>query len=46
MTGLEPGTHFPVGQGAARRDGNLILLEPGEPGESRRYALVFRVGSV
>ena len=43
MTGLEPGTHFPVGQGAARRDGNLILLEPGE---SRRYALVFRVGSV
>ena len=46
VTGLEPGTHFPVGQGAARRDGNLILLEPGEPGESRRYALVFRVGSV
>ena len=40
VTGLEPGTHYPVGQGAARRDGQLIMLEPGE---SRRYTLVFRV---
>lgn len=42
VTGLEPGTHFPVGQGSARRDGNLILLEPGE---SRRYALFLRVSA-
>ncbi len=41
VTGLEPGTHYPVGQGAARQAGELIMLEPGE---SRSYSLVIRAG--
>ena len=41
VTGLEPGTHYPIGQGTARRAGTLIMLEPGE---SRQYTLVFRAG--
>ena len=40
VTGLEPGTHGPVGQAAARADGSLIVLEPGE---SRTYDLRFEV---
>jgi galactose mutarotase-like enzyme len=34
VTGLEPCTHPPVGQAAARKDGTLIQLAPGE---SRTY---------
>ncbi len=30
VTGLEPGTHTPMGQQAARRAGTLIHIEPGE----------------
>ncbi len=41
VTGLEPGTHYPVGQGVARQAGDLILLEPGE---SRSYELTIRAG--
>ena len=36
VMGLEPGTHPPTGQAKARREGTLILLEPGE---SRTYEL-------
>ena len=42
VTGLEPGTHHPVGQNTARRDGTLIMLEPGE---TRDYKLSIRVVS-
>ncbi len=41
VTGLEPGTHYPVGQGVARQAGDLILLEPGE---IRSYDLIIRAG--
>jgi hypothetical protein len=34
VTGIEPGTHPPIGQAKARRDGILISLEPGE---KRKY---------
>lgn len=40
VTGIEPGTHPPVGQAQARRDGSLILLEPGE---SRSYDVTLEV---
>lgn len=36
VTGLEPGTHPPVGQAKARADGTLIELMPGE---TRQYDL-------
>ncbi|PSL43117.1 uncharacterized protein DUF4432 [Chitinophaga niastensis] len=36
VTGLEPGTHPPVGQSKAREQGTLLFLEPGE---SRSYEL-------
>lgn len=36
VTGLEPATHPPMGQKAAREEGSLILLEPGE---NRHYHL-------
>ncbi len=36
VTALEPATHPPIGQAAARENGTLILLEPGE---SRVYDL-------
>ncbi len=42
VTGLEPGTNFPVGQKAAREGGQLIYLEPGE---AREYDLVMRAGN-
>ncbi len=42
VTGLEPGTNFPVGQSSARDAGNLIMLEPGE---SRIYNLAFKIAS-
>ena len=29
VTGLEPGTHPPIGQARARREGSLIMLQPG-----------------
>lgn len=40
VTGLEPGTHPPVGQAKARKDNQLIFIEPGE---SRRYDLELQV---
>ncbi|AWO00575.1 DUF4432 domain-containing protein [Chitinophaga alhagiae] len=40
VTGLEPGTHPPIGQAAARKQGTLILLQPGE---SRSYELELSV---
>ncbi|WP_143305613.1 aldose 1-epimerase family protein [Chitinophaga vietnamensis] len=40
VTGLEPGTHAPVGQARARRDGSLLFLQPGE---SRQYELLITV---
>lgn len=40
VTGLEPGTHPPIGQAKARRDGSLLFLEPGE---KREYQLRFDV---
>lgn len=40
VTALEPGTNSPVGQGAARSADSLIMLEPGE---TRKYELLFRV---
>lgn len=36
VTGLEPGTHPPLGQRYARQKGTLIRLEPGQ---SRNYAI-------
>jgi hypothetical protein len=42
VTGLEPGTHFPTGQKAARTAGELVMLEPGE---TRDYAMVIRAGA-
>lgn len=42
VTGLEPGTHFPVGQKAARAAGELVMLQPGE---TRDYELVIRAGA-
>lgn len=40
VTGLEPGTHPPIGQAKAREEGSLIFLEPGE---SRVYELEFSI---
>ncbi|HRN57410.1 MAG TPA: DUF4432 family protein, partial [Agriterribacter sp.] len=40
VTGLEPGTHPPVGQAKARTEGTLIELAPGE---TRSYDLHFEV---
>lgn len=40
VTGLEPGTHPPVGQATARKQGTLIELEPGE---TRTYDLRFEI---
>lgn len=40
VTGIEPGTHPPIGQSAARKNKTLILLEPGE---SRIQELRFNV---
>lgn len=40
VTGLEPGTHHPIGQQKAREDLTLIFLEPGE---SRKYELEVQV---
>ena len=40
VTGLEPGTHPPIGQANARKHQNLILLQPAE---SRSYDLEIEV---
>jgi galactose mutarotase-like enzyme len=40
VTALEPATHPPIGQAAARENGTLILLEPGE---TRTYDLLLEV---
>jgi hypothetical protein len=40
VTGLEPGTNRPIGQAEARRQGTLIMLEPGE---TRHYELELEV---
>jgi hypothetical protein len=40
VTGIEPGTHPPIGQAKAREEGSLILMEPGE---TRLYDLAINV---
>lgn len=40
VTALEPGTNFPVGQCQAKKDGNLIFIEPGE---TRKYYLEIKI---
>jgi len=40
VTGLEPGTNPPIGQAEARKQNQLIIIEPGE---SRNYDLEFSV---
>jgi galactose mutarotase-like enzyme len=40
VTGLEPGTHPPIGQAQARKEGTLIQLAPGE---SRSYDLTIEL---
>jgi len=40
VTALEPATNPPIGQAAARENGTLILLEPGE---SRTYEIKLKV---
>jgi hypothetical protein len=41
--GFEPSTHHVQGEPAAREDGSMTFLEPGE---ERRYETVFRVGEL
>ena len=40
VTGLEPGTHPPIGQAKARENGSLIWINPGE---SKTYEVVLEV---
>lgn len=40
VVGLEPGTHPPIGQSQARREGSLITLQPNE---RRQYGITVRV---
>lgn len=40
VTGIEPGTHPPIGQAAARKNGTLLFLEPGE---SRSYTIELEI---
>lgn len=40
VTGMEPGTHPPIGQAAARAQNTLLFLDPGE---TRRYDLTLSV---
>lgn len=40
VTGIEPGTHPPIGQAKAREQGTLIMLEPGE---TRLYELEIKL---
>lgn len=40
VTGLEPGTHPPIGQARARKENSLLLIAPGE---SRSYNLELEV---
>ena len=40
VTGIEPGTHPPIGQAKAREEGSLLFLEPGE---SRSYEIELNV---
>ncbi|MGV8092577.1 MAG: aldose 1-epimerase family protein [Mangrovibacterium sp.] len=40
VTALEPGTHPPIGQSRARREGSLIFIRPGE---TREYDLELEV---
>jgi hypothetical protein len=40
VTGMEPGTHPPIGQAKARENGSLLMLQPGE---SRTYDLDIEV---
>lgn len=42
VTGLEPGTHPPIGQAKAREDGTLIFIQPGE---SKTYDLILDVNT-
>ncbi len=43
VTGLEPGTNFPIGQAAAERAGELIRLQPME---TRVYELKFSIEEI
>lgn len=40
VLGLEPGTHPPIGQAQARKDGTLVMLQPGE---RRRYSVTVKI---
>lgn len=40
VTGLEPGTHPPIGQAAARQNGSLVWIGPGE---TKSYQLTLEV---
>jgi Domain of unknown function (DUF4432) len=40
VTGIEPGTHPPIGQAAAREEGSLIFLKPKE---KKEYDLVLEI---
>lgn len=42
VTGMEPGTHPPIGQAKAREQGSLLFLEPGE---SRIYDVVLEAST-
>ena len=41
VTGMEPGTHPPIGQARARKEGTLLFLKPGE---TKKYELLVRIG--
>ncbi|HSF44527.1 MAG TPA: DUF4432 family protein, partial [Chitinophagaceae bacterium] len=40
VTGIEPGTHPPIGQSKARQQKTLIMIEPGE---SRQYEIEIEI---
>lgn len=40
VTGIEPGTHPPIGQASAREDGSLIFLKPNE---KKEYELTLEI---
>jgi hypothetical protein len=40
VTGIEPGTHPPIGQSKARADGSLIFIAPGE---TKQYDLQIEI---
>jgi hypothetical protein len=42
ITGIEPGTNYPIGRNAAKENGSLIILEPGQ---QKEYELEIAVSS-